>query len=266
MNRNKLFSIIFPSRSRLDLVEKLLISIEEKTKNKSLIEVISIVDQDDINTINLYHSMLNKISYDFYYICRKQKENLDLPNDYYDLGLKLRNNSYFTWIIGNDCDIITDNWEDLFYQAIKQVERDVLDDIDKNLLYYYIRMSDDTHWSNNSQRLNSIDASCCFPIMSSNYCDDLKEICPREIPSWGADTCFYQMIKQAKNVAVLDFTEILAINHNSVHNNKYKKDEIHERMAYTNEKSKINYNGVLYDKWPTMFEEMKNKRKKYLSF
>ena len=42
MKKTKLVSIIFPSRSRLDLVKKLLISIEEKTKDKSAIEVISI--------------------------------------------------------------------------------------------------------------------------------------------------------------------------------------------------------------------------------
>ena len=55
MKKTKLVSIIFPSRSRLDLVKKLLISIEEKTKDKSTIEVISIVDQDDTDTINFFN-------------------------------------------------------------------------------------------------------------------------------------------------------------------------------------------------------------------
>lgn len=34
MNKEKLITIIFPSRGRYDLVKKLLLSIEEKTYNK----------------------------------------------------------------------------------------------------------------------------------------------------------------------------------------------------------------------------------------
>lgn len=265
MNKTKLVSIIFPSRSRLDLVKKLLISIEEKTKDKSVIEVISIVDQDDTETINFFNSISSKLTFDFYYICRKQKENLDLPNDYYDLGLKLKNKSYFTWILGNDCEIKTENWDELLNLCIQQYERNIYDDINKNNLYYYIRISDDTHW-NKYDNLNPIDTSCCFPLISSNYCEDLGEFYPKEIPSWGADTCLYNLILEAKNVMILDCTSILEINHYCIHNNKIKEDDITKRVSQSNEKSKISMGNKMVDKWPSIYHIMKYNRSKYLKF
>ena len=265
MIKTKFISIIFPSRSRLDLVKKLLISIEEKTKNKSVIEVISIVDQDDTETINFFNSISSTLTYDFYYICRKQKENLDLPNDYYDLGLKLKSKSYFTWILGNDCEIKTENWDERLYHGLQTFEGNIFNNIDNNNLYYYIRISDDTHWVSNNN-VNSMDSSCCFPLLSSNYCDDLGEFYPKEIPSWGADTCLNHMIMEAKNVLILDFTSILGINHYAFHNKKSKFDDISKRVSETNQKSMIRVNDRLVDKWPIIYNNMKLNRNKYLKF
>jgi hypothetical protein len=265
MNKTKLVSIIFPSRSRLDLVKKLLISIEEKTKDKSAIEVISIVDQDDTETINFFNSISSTLTYDFYYICRKQKENLDLPNDYYDLGLKLKSKSYFTWILGNDCEIKTENWDEILCLGLQQYDRNIYNDIDENNLYYYIRISDDTHWVSNDN-INAIDSSCCFPMLSSNYCNDLGEFYPKEIPSWSADTCLNHMIMEASNVLVLDFTSILGINHYSIHNKKNEFDEITKRVADAHEKSKVFIGHRMSDKWNTIYNIMKLNRNKYLKF
>ena len=133
MNKEKLVTIIFPSRGRYDLVKKLLLSIEEKTYNKDWIEVISICDHDDKETLNLFHEMSSQITYDFKFISRKQKEELDLPNDYYDLGLKLASDSYFTWILGNDCEISIDNWDDNLYQALSHSYSEIFEQMQKDL-------------------------------------------------------------------------------------------------------------------------------------
>lgn len=265
MKKTKLVSIIFPSRSRLDLVKKLLISIEEKTKDKSTIEVISIVDQDDTDTINFFNSISSTLTYDFYYICRKQKENLDLPNDYYDLGLKLRSKSYFTWILGNDCEIKTENWDELLHLGLQQCDRNVCEDIDENNLYYYIRISDDTHWVSDDN-VNPLDSSCCFPLLSSNYCNDLGEFYPKEIPAWSADTCLNFMVMQATNVAILDFTSIFGVNHYSIHNKKSEIDDISKRVAESSENSKVRIGLRMTDKWDTIYNIMKLNRNKYLKF
>jgi len=142
MNKEKLVTIIFPSRGRYDLVKKLLLSIEEKTYNKDWIEVISICDHDDKQTLDLFHEMSSQITYDFKFVSRSQKEELDLPNDYYGLGLKLSSDSYFTWILGNDCELNIQDWDSNLYQAINYTMPEVfsnynpIDDHFPNLIYY----------------------------------------------------------------------------------------------------------------------------------
>ena len=49
MNKEKLVTIIFPSRDRYDLVKKLLLSIEEKTYNKDKKDPFSMaVNREDL--------------------------------------------------------------------------------------------------------------------------------------------------------------------------------------------------------------------------
>jgi len=61
MNKEKLITIIFPSRERYDLVEKLLQSIEKKTYDKDWIEVISKFDLENrIQELIAGYQLINK--------------------------------------------------------------------------------------------------------------------------------------------------------------------------------------------------------------
>ena len=268
MNKEKLITIIFPSRSRIDLVKKLLLSIEEKTYNKDWIEVISICDHDDKETLDLFHEISSQITYDFKFVSRKQKEELDLPNDYYDLGLKLASDSYFTWILGNDCELSIQNWDGLFYSAIVDQMPEMFSNIEENRKYYYFRINDDTHFDENGESLNKYgDLSCCFPVLSSNYCKDLGEFYPKEIPTWGGDSCLYLFIKVSNKFCVIDTINMIGIKHYSVHNKRIEQDEISKRVEKKHLKNrKLDENGHLNDPWTIKenFLEMVNKRKKYL--
>lgn len=268
MNKEKLITIIFPSRGRYDLVKKLLLSIEEKTYNKDWIEVISICDHDDKQTLDLFHEISSQITYDFKFVSRKQKEELDLPNDYYDLGLKLASDSYFTWILGNDCAIANENWDGYFYSAIMEALPDMFSNIETNKKYYYFRINDDTHFNENGESINPHgDLSCCFPILSSNYCKDLDEFYPREIPTWGGDTILYELILNSNKFYIISTIDIIKIIHYSVHNKRIEQDDISKRVEKSYKKNAtINIDGSLYSFWDIddNFTKMWEKRKKFL--
>jgi hypothetical protein len=239
MNKEKLITIIFPSRGRYELVKKLLLSIEEKTYNKDWIEVISICDYDDKETLDLFHEISSQITYDFKFVSRKQNEELDLPNDYYSLGLKLASNSYFTWILGNDCELSLPNWDKNFYDSLSHFFPGWEELIENNQKYFYIKINDDTHWDEKGQLLNIHgDQSCCFPLLSSNYCNTLGEFYPIEISTWGGDTCLYLLIKASNISLVLDAVDIIGIKHYSIHNQKVTQDEISKRVEKKHLKDK----------------------------
>ena len=263
MNKEKLITIIFPSRGRYDLVERLLLSIEEKTYNKDWIEVISICDHDDKETLDLFHKISSQITYDFKFISRKQNEELDLPNDYYDLGLKLASDSYFTWILGNDCELAIENWDGYFYSCLGETVPDVFSNIEQSNLYYYIKINDDTHWNEKGELLNPYgDASCCFPILSSNYCKDLGEFYPKEIPTWGGDSCLFAFVMKSNRFYMIDAIGVIGIIHYSMHNKRIEQDIISKRVEDRHLRNRIEEG----DPWSikSNFEQMINKRKKYL--
>ena len=225
--RNKLISIIFPSRVRLDLVDKLLFSLQQKTNNHELIEVIAICDHDDKPTLDFFHEISFKLKYDFKFISRKQNEHLHLPIDYYSLGLRLSSpSSYFTWILGNDCEMITENWDLSLVELLKSP--DVLSNIENNLKYYYIQISDNTHLSKDGEI--SWDSSCCFPILSRNYVDDFGEIVPIDLPTWGGDVVLWNIVNKLEKFEIKNLTKKIEINHHTYHRQTYMRDENCIRM------------------------------------
>jgi hypothetical protein len=267
MNKEKLITIIFPSRERYDLVEKLLLSIEKKTHNKDWIEVISICDHDDKKTLDLFYKISSQITYDFKFISRKQNSILNLPNDYYNLGLKLASDSYFTWILGNDCELKTDNWDQNLFLYLNQLYPEWESYIEENQKFFYVKINDDTHWDENENSLNFYDQSCCFPLLSSNYCNTLNEFYPIEVPTWGGDGCLYNLIQRSNISLILNCINIIGINHYSIHNQKTLSDNIHKRVEESHLKNKIqNSLGELHDPWAyhNKREEMFEIRKSFL--
>lgn len=264
MNKEKLVTIIFPSRNRYELTKNLLLSIEEKTHNKDWIEVISICDHDDKETLDLFHEISSQITYDFKFISRKQKKELDLPNDYYDLGLKLSSDSYFTWILGNDCKIVSNQWDINFYKSISFSISDIFSNIEENNQYYYFRINDDTHWDKEGNSIQEHgDQSCCFPLISSNYCRDLKEFYPTEIPVWGGDTCLYNIFSKSNVSLIVDAVDIIQIEHYSPHNHRVEEDNISIQVK-TRYETLRGSDGLHWWNKPENIIDMLQKRKKYL--
>ena len=260
-------TIIFPSRGRLELVKQLLNSIETNTYDKSQIDVISICDQDDIDTINLFYEISPTLSYDFKFISRRKHDILDLPNDYYDLGLKLAQDSYFLWILGNDCEIVTENWDYMLRQSLTYSIPTIYSDIENNSKFYYIKINDDTHIGDNGEFLNKYDdKSCCFPLLSMNYYYSSGEFYPKEIPTWGGDSCLYILTTKSNKFSIIDACDILKINHYTYINQRIEQDDISKRIEREHLDRKEEVDGSKYDWWslPENFTKILMKRKHIL--
>lgn len=227
--KKKLLSIIIPTRDRLDLLEKLLISLNEKIEEHDLIEVILISDIDDFSTTNLIKKYMENSKFNLKNIITEQKPILDLPNDYYSLGLKNSEETYFKWILGNDCELNSIYPEKILMSLLDE-KKDILNNIDTNQQYYYIVISDDTHWKPDGHVNNSHD-SCCFPILSSNYCTDFDEFFPKDYRTWGGDNVLYEMVTKNEKFTIIHLYDKISITHYSAHNKKYQRDALYYRMS-----------------------------------
>jgi len=226
LGNKKFVSIIFPSRGRLDLLKQLLMSIENNTYNSKWIEVICICDQDDKATIDLLTEISQKISFDFYFIVRKKQNTINLPNDYYKFLLKLKSDSYITWCLGNDTEIITKNWDiNLYFYLINNLP-EFFSDIDNNKYYYYFTINDNSHWSASGNIQPENDQSCCFPLISDNYCKDAGEIFPSEYPTWKGDTMLHGLMSSSPRCKLIMINDIIEIQHYTHHTKTYEKDQI----------------------------------------
>jgi hypothetical protein len=223
---DKLISIIVPSRGRKELIEDFLQSIEDNTKNKKRVQVITVTDVDSIedttNILNYYNE--NNLTFDLYNVVRPQ--SIYINEDYYNFAYQLTN-SYFVWGLGNDCKIITKDWDEIFYNKTKPFFQNILE----NKKYYYIHIYDDIHKTANEAN--------CFPILSSNYCDKVREMLPCFFKNWTADTYLWENVvsKNLDKFEVVDLIDNIAIEHICIHNNKYKTDSVHKELKANNHKN-----------------------------
>lgn len=216
-----LVSIVVPTKGRYELLEELLISIADKTKRKNRIEVILVADHDDAETA-LVLPLLNSLPYHSWLCFRNIPKTFSLPFWYYNPALRVSNGSLFKWILGNDCKLITQDWD----EKLEHIYLNKVKNVDK---YHYIRISDDTHWKDGVQteHAKSIDhESCCFPILSSNYFADTGEFYPSEVPTWGGDILLWEIVKDNPDkFNTIDLSNEIKILHTSQHTGTYAVDE-----------------------------------------
>jgi len=227
MNK-KLISIIVPCRERHERTINLLKSIEEMTLVKDRIEVITITDsdrKDDYNNIIDFHNQGN-ISYDLYNITRKRDVNIN--KNYYNFG-NLLSNAYFCWMLGNDTKIISPNWDEAIYQEMK----DHLSYIDNDEAYFYLFINDDI----NKKMKNFIKESCCFPIVSQNFCKKIRGPFPDYMLNWGADGVLGKWVKCVTGFVRINLIDKVGVLHYSAHTQRTEQDELNRQLQEQTENS-----------------------------
>lgn len=206
---DKKFSIVFPSRERVKLLDACLHSIMDNAANLIDIEILVAVDEDDtstrayINSLPIFpHGVLK-----FFLV----KRSLNFSRDYYTY---LAWNSTGRWIITSNDDgmFTTKDWDAKAYEVLKDKPGVIYGWIEDNL---------------GGWRAKGHGDYCCFPLQGRKGFEALGYIFPARVPTWGADIWAKNLYDQVGSVAKLPFE----ISHLCHHNKTRDQDHVSKRIA-----------------------------------
>lgn len=214
---NKFITILCPAAKRHDRTIDFLNSIQQKTKDHSRVSVVVITDfnlpEDSANIIN--YVAKNHVSFELYLITRQYDSHLN--GSYYNLA-NLVSESYYSWVLGNDIVIETQDWDQVLYDSLSHT----IPQIDQDSRYYYVMINDDTH--HHMGKIHS--QGSCFPIISNNYSYKNRGPMPNDSAAWGSDIQLYHSIKSNPEFEIIDVINEVAITHYCVHNGKSQRDDV----------------------------------------
>jgi len=162
----KNFSLILPTRNRLDLVQRLFSSILETSANLDLLEIILCIDEDDPESHKISHTLLTIKK-----IIAPQGSMGSIIRDCYG-----KSTARYIVLINDDVIIRTKNWDIKVLEAFSRFSDD-LAFVYCNDLYY-------------GKRLSS------FPILSRTACDLMDNICPAKYKSHCIDSHIFDIFKR----------------------------------------------------------------------
>lgn len=200
------FSILIPTRKRIPELSRLIDSIKKKTDNLSKIEVIFGVDFDDratLERVRLYNQ-LNKINYKV--LLQNQTDNLS--DNYYN-AMAGMSKGEIIWVLNDDCEIKTQNWDKLILQKLKNYRTDI----------FYLDVNDTTRNFNNNGQFS------CFPMISRKAFNIFGYFFHPQIRTWGADKWLHYVYNKAN--CIIPMLDIKVIHHREA------KDQNYERMKRT---------------------------------
>lgn len=111
MSYKKLIGVMIPTRKRVQLLKECLDSLNTKTKNKSLVELLLKIDIDDQETIDFINSYQSEI--DIKQVISDRKNGYGSLNEYYD-SLAQISEAEFLMVFNDDVEMTTDAWEEQF--------------------------------------------------------------------------------------------------------------------------------------------------------
>lgn len=221
---DNLITILVPCRERHEATKNLLKSIQQKTTDPSRVRVITVTDfdrpEDSANIGNYYTEQ--DLPYELFNISRSR--NNELNKNYYNLA-NLMAESYFSWILGNDCIIETQGWDDAFSRGTK----DCISEIENDSSYFYVHVNDDTHVpAGNKECMGN-----CFPILSQNYCKKVRGPMPESNHSWDGDVQLFHGFRKIPGHKFIDLTDSIKVSHVSHHTGKAPQDEVNSELQAT---------------------------------
>jgi hypothetical protein len=111
MSYKKLVGITIPTRKRISLLKECLDSINTKTTDKSLVEILIKVDTDDKETIDFLLSYKSEINLKFFVTDRKN--GYGSLHEHYNF-LSDTSEAEFIFGFNDDVEMVTEGWEQCF--------------------------------------------------------------------------------------------------------------------------------------------------------
>lgn len=217
------FSIILPTRERIDLLRGLLCSIQRTTLHKDEIEVLIIYDEDDAATDAISGDLPGQFP-EFSVRMFKTKRSVNFSRDYYNRLAKEAQGRYLI-ALNDDAEFVTHDWDQLAIEAIGRFRNHHPDEI------FY-------GWINDNIR-ERIQGACCFPMLSRPAVDVLGYFFNESFNTWGADIWLYTLFEKARRIVRLP----MQINHISYHSGLRSRDQVSCRVEAINNNGDVNPTG-----------------------
>lgn len=176
------YSIFLNSRKRTQYLYRLLNSIKHTTANLDEIECFVSCDDDDEFTLGFIDNLLPNWPFcKFEFIKRDRNLHRRLNN------LLLKLSGEYIWILNDDCEIITENWD---LESSK-----ILPNGYNNIIYGHTTC-------NSVDKERSINYSS-FPMLSRNSVDILGHFITPKIPALGGDVYLWRIFSEINRITYL---------------------------------------------------------------
>lgn len=199
------FSIILPSRERINLLENLLKSIAKNTKNINETETWIALDWDDSNSIKNIKRLSKTYPFSQFIVTERQN---NLSEGYYNKLTKV-STGRFIQVLNDDCEFATLYWDEIAIEVLNKYQKTISDGI------VYGKVQDEGYYYS------------CFPLLSRQAVDAMGWFFHPEMTAWGADIHLYEVYSKANRVIDMPYN----INHISHHSGKRKRDHINQRLS-----------------------------------
>jgi hypothetical protein len=113
MEYKKLVGIMIPTRKRINLLQECLDSFNQKTKEKSLVELLIKIDTDDEETIKFIEEYTPTSELDIKVVISDRKNGYGSLHEHYNSLAKV-SEAEFLFGMNDDIEILTDSWEQQF--------------------------------------------------------------------------------------------------------------------------------------------------------
>lgn len=192
------FSIVLLSRKRTFMLANLLASIQQTTSQLSQLEVIIGMDIDDEESLAIAENLEERYPF-CRTIFRPRQHNM---HSYINLLARACSGD-FVMVLNDDCEFLTEDWDDMARQEIQRIRQTWKDDI------FYIATND-----------NSIDKVgsklyASFPMISKKGINTLGFFMEERFPAHGADVGTYRIYDAIKRTVYFDFLKINHVFHSS---------------------------------------------------
>ena len=212
------FTLVIPTRLRMNLVELQLLSIKKLSNKPENIEIIYIFDDDDTATIEFMKGIDKKWPMKIITIQRDRAGVKNLNHSYYNYGASFGSGDVY-WALGNDCVITSKDWDKKAKQKIKEFTKDNKD----NLAYIVV-----------NDGFTGQAGNCCFPMLTKESVRIFGGLFPIEFVSWGADVALYEIYENLEKKRIVDCYEEVALENHSYHAQNYPKDQVSEEVEQLN--------------------------------
>lgn len=211
-------SLIFPAKSRIDLLENLFEKTIDRAKNPDSIEYCIAYDYDDLCLKEELLKKQEKFNVQLLEVnISKDDKTKNIHKLYYAPLSQIAKGKYIL-SGGNDIELVTDKWDDL----LENEAENFLSDKPDRLLYVLT--------NHGALPAGNHQTSTGFPIFSREHCQTVGTTVVKEPTSWAADQIIYEIYLALCQPRILKMPNF-HVKHWSIHTGLRHWDDVSDGLC-----------------------------------